>query len=94
MKHTPGPWEQRPLLRTYRHIIYGRDNSEIAEGLNPNHAIDDANTLIMAAGPDLLKELRHLVMLLEPLEQSGDLHIPGLATLNGPRAAIAKAEKE
>jgi hypothetical protein len=39
----------------------------------------------------LLKELQHLVRLLEPLEKDGGLDIPGLATLNGARAAIKKA---
>ena len=44
------------------------------------------------AAPDLLAELKHLVGLLEPLEMGGLLNVPGLATLNGARAAIAKAE--
>jgi hypothetical protein len=39
----------------------------------------------------LLRELQHLIKLLEPLEQSGQLHVPGLATLNGARAAIGLA---
>jgi DNA-directed RNA polymerase subunit RPC12/RpoP len=36
----------------------------------------------------LARELRHLVRLLEPLEQEGGLAVPGLATLNGARAAL------
>jgi hypothetical protein len=51
-----------------------------------------ANARLIAAAPELLAELRHLVRLMEPLEQDGSLHVPGLATLNGARAAIAKAE--
>ena len=43
------------------------------------------------AAPSLLRELKHLVCLLEPLERDGRLNVPGLATLNGARAAIAKA---
>ena len=39
----------------------------------------------------LAKELRHLVRLLEPLERDGGLNVPGLATLNGARAALKKA---
>lgn len=40
----------------------------------------------------LLKELKHLVRLLEPLEKEGALNVPGLATLNGARLAISQAE--
>ncbi len=46
------------------------------------------------AAPELCRELRHLVRLLEPLEQSGELNVPGLATLNGPRNAITKSTGE
>jgi hypothetical protein len=38
------------------------------------------------------KELAHLVRLMEPIEKEGGFDIPGLATLNGARAALAKAE--
>ncbi len=47
---------------------------------------------LFAAAPKLLKELKHLVRYLEPLERDGGLNVPGLATLNGARAAIAEAE--
>lgn len=43
------------------------------------------------AAPDLARELRHLVRLLEPKEREGGLDVPGLATLNGARAALMKA---
>lgn len=39
-----------------------------------------------------LKELKHLVRLLEPMEEAGTLNVPGLATLNGARRAISEAE--
>jgi hypothetical protein len=39
-----------------------------------------------------LKELKHLLRLLEPLEADGRLDVPGLATLNGARRAVADAE--
>lgn len=58
----------------------------------------EADAHLLAASPELFealkasdRELRHLVMLLEPLERSGALDVPGLATLNGARAAIIKA---
>lgn len=50
-----------------------------------------ANARLIAAAPDLLKELQHLVRLLQPLEENGGFNVPGLATLNGARLAIAKA---
>jgi len=43
---------------------------------------------------DLYRELAHLVRLMEPLEQAGTLNVPGLATLNGARAALARARGE
>ena len=52
----------------------------------------EANAHFMAASKILYWELNHLVTLLEPLESNGNLNVPGLATLNGARAAIAKAK--
>lgn len=46
--------------------------------------------LIASAAPEMLKELKHLLSLLGPVEYN--LNIPGLTTLNGLRAVIAKAE--
>lgn len=54
----------------------------------------EATAHLMTAAPDLYTELEHLVRLLEPLEQSGELNVPGLATLNGARDALAKARGE
>jgi hypothetical protein len=53
--------------------------------------IDHPDARLIAAAPLLLHELQHLVRLLEPIERDGGLDVPGLATLNGARAAIAKA---
>jgi hypothetical protein len=49
----------------------------------------DANALLIAAAPDLYRELEHLVRLIDPC--IGSSGIPGLATLNGAKAALAKA---
>jgi len=38
---------------------------------------------------ELRRELEHLVFLMEPVEYGGGLNIPGLATLNGARNALA-----
>ena len=51
---------------------------------------DNAN--LFCAARELLKELEHLVRLLEPMERDGSLQVPGLATLNGARRAIKKAK--
>lgn len=56
--------------------------------------IDHPDAHLLAAAPDLYRELAHLVNLLEPLEEAGLLAVPGLATLNGARAALAKARGE
>ncbi len=42
----------------------------------------------MGSATQLYKELKHLVDLLTPLEESGNLNVPGLATLNGARRAL------
>lgn len=45
-------------------------------------------TDVILSARKLYRELRHLVGLLEPLEEAGTLTVPGLATLNGPRLAL------
>jgi hypothetical protein len=60
-----------------------------AQGCSEEEA--EAVAALMHAAPDLFKELTHLVRLLEPLEKEGSLDVPGLATLNGARAALRKA---
>lgn len=102
-KHTPGPWEVR-----YGCVSDADEGFGIGSKVDPafgtvaecwpctttlhKRQTLAANARLIAAAPDLLAELRHLVRLLEPLEQSGELQVPGLATLNGARAAIAEAE--
>lgn len=54
-----------------------------------NDAAANANAKLIAAAPELLKELRHLVNLLSPYIDQ--MSVPGLATLNGAKAAITKA---
>lgn len=51
----------------------------------------EANANLIEAAPDLYKELSHLAELIRPyLGQA----VPGLATLNGADAALAKARGE
>jgi hypothetical protein len=90
-KHTPGPW----IIDAEENFIHATDpRHTIVCGFyatlrNPEVMAD---ARLIAAAPELLSELRHLVLLLEPLEKGGTLNVPGLATLNGARVAIAKAE--
>lgn len=51
----------------------------------------EADFRMMTAAPALHRELAHLVALLEPLEAKGRLDVPGLASLNGARAALSEA---
>ena len=98
VKHTPGPWFVEDGAGLY--VRPADDNAPIICDLCDQDDAEDAscygtelhNARLIAAAPDLLAELKHLVRLLEPLEKSGALNVPGLATLNGALAAIAKAE--
>jgi hypothetical protein len=102
-KHTPGPWmvadsnSYRRIVRTDRYEpvccpVTQRDGHPDLQFPNGGYKGPDAR--LIAAAPDLYKELWHLVRLLEPLERDGRLDVPGLATLNGARAALAKARRE
>lgn len=83
MSNTPGPWKWVGFY------LEGPSAEEVISGdevIVSNH--DDAR--LIASAPELLHELKTLVMLISPYESEG--RIPGLATLNAARAAIAKAE--
>ncbi len=92
MSHTPGPWKVDaggfPIL------IEGPQGEYVASIEAATAEGDEQgqiNAALIAAAPELFKELERLVRLMEPREVAGCLNIPGLATLNGPRAALAKA---
>lgn len=92
MKHTPEPWKSEH----YGMAITAGSNQTLARvywGEGRSEEENLANARLIAAAPDLYKELKHLVGLLEPLEQEGGLNVPGLATLNGARAALKKVEE-
>lgn len=98
MSHTPGPWTIREGNMT---TIQGTDGQAVASpcwNIDWREPADRAkftgNAHLIAAAPDLLAALEHLVRLLEPQELDGVLNVPGLATLNGARAAIRKARGE
>jgi hypothetical protein len=89
-RHTPGEWQ---LTGRYGTMVQSADQKYIADVFyrSPDDPEAKANAKLIAASPDLYRELERLVCLIEPLEHEGGLDIPGLATLNGARAAIAKA---
>jgi len=98
-KATPGPWriewsEQEEYF-AIRLADPQLDYATIALVDGPFDttptAETQANAWLIAAAPELLYELQHLVRLMEPLERTVGLGVPGLATLNAARAAIAKA---
>lgn len=94
---TKGRWyhgDVEPYCDTY--IWSDIDNEEsvlvaTVEWQEVTVAESEENARLIAAAPLLLKELESLVCLMEPLETEGRLSVPGLATLNGPRAALAVA---
>lgn len=91
-KGTQGKWRQANRVTSM--IICDKEDGStpyVAEALSRVEEEREANAKLIAAAPDLLKELVHLVRLLEPLEKEGGMDIPGLATLNGARKSIEKA---
>ena len=101
-QHTPGPWvidadtrpeqvcvvfgvrsEQFPGGFCYVRGALGHWSTDVAENM--------ANARLIAAAPDLLRELQHLARLLEPALNNGTAQVPGLATVNAAWLAIAKA---
>ena len=94
--HSAGPWDFVAEPGQMVLVYSGNDETMVAEinALYDNDAETLANARLIAAAPELLKELRHLVRLLEPAEKDGAIDVPGLATLNGARAAIRKAAGE
>jgi hypothetical protein len=102
--HSPGPWTFGPSYSTgadgkavegpHLAILDGDEGLIVATvwARFVSRSQAGANARLMAAAPDLYRELSHLVRLLEPLESGGLLSVPGLATLNGARAALARAE--
>lgn len=99
-KHTAGPWTvcehswSRTGIYSAKHPIAALDIYDDAteETQGEWEAVMAANARLISAAPDLLRELEHLVRLLEPAISDGRVSVPGLATLNAARAAIAKAE--
>ena len=92
---TPGPWHDKPI-----HVCAADQHGLRLGFLNTGNAARRAegiaNARLIVAAPDLYAELARLVTALEPLERNGGwpLDSAGVATLNGARAALAKARGE
>jgi hypothetical protein len=92
---TPGPWrvdaddEGDP-----RCVVTDPADPDNEPQIQVAECWDENDAAIIAAATALYRELDHLVALLGPMEQSGALRVPGLATLNGARAALARARGE
>lgn len=104
-RFTPGKWQNMegfpcyveteaglPIAVTHPHEIAHREAVDGVDCPDLDECI--ANGILLAAAPRLYAELDHLVSLLEPLEQSGALNVPGLATLNAARDALKQARGE
>lgn len=90
--HTPGPWKWTPSLREGEIRSKTLDAEDRTVVFHSAHWLPrSADLKLIAAAPELLAELRHLVLLMSPHEADGSLAIRGLATLNAARAAIKKA---
>ncbi|QSQ14017.1 hypothetical protein [Myxococcus landrumensis] len=86
------PWEQEWRAEGCSWVERRDDVTAVAQVQVSGSADEQAvYNRFLAAAPDMARELRHLVRLIEPLETEGGLNVPGLATLNGARRALRKA---
>ena len=82
--------ERRTIFASFSAEDEGRSRIPVARISEQAHEWE-ANARLIAAAPDLLRELKHLVRLVEPA-LNGGTKIAGLATVNAVWEAIAKAE--
>ncbi len=90
-KHTAGPWRHRNGIGQYLHEVVAtspRGKDVVVARVSGRDPFREGNAHLIAAAPELLEELSRLVLLLEPLEESGALNVPGL---NGARTALHHA---
>lgn len=99
--HTPGPWTYKPHGRAEKiapSVVVLEDDGGCGDPEccgAPSYWIEikPEDAYLIAAAPELLKELTHLASLLHPWIEAGN-SVPGIATLNGAWAAIKKARGE
>lgn len=72
--HSPGPWR-----RDANDYIYDVNTVNIADVVHPyenDDVMDDANTELIRAAPELLEGYRHLAELELPFHEGGLAHAP------------------
>jgi hypothetical protein len=104
-QHTPGPWpvrvyDQDESGTPWRYVSFDGGPKLLTDPIrgwpenHPDREIAVADARLIAAAPNIYRELAHLVRRLEPLEQGGGLNVAGIATLNGARAALAAVTRD
>jgi hypothetical protein len=91
---TPGPWEVYDQGKDDggEYGCFVRSTTDPIADWIACDIQNRSDAHLIAAAPDLLAELKHLVRLLEPALSNGQANVPGLATINKAWAVIAKAE--
>ena len=91
-KHTPGPW--RVVDSWTDHMVEGQNGEEIIwqDGPHNTPTINKANARLIAAAPELLEALEHMLQSFLITQSLDDYPIE--APCNKARAAIAKAKGE
>ncbi len=98
-KHTPVPWVAESLDPAFENytIRGGDDQRTVAEmGIDMSREEERANARLIASAPDMLAEMQRHLWILERAASLPDVWElltvgTGVATLNGYKAAIAKA---
>ena len=96
-QHTPGPWKVVKTENKHRHVIYScvckvteiNTENSFHDGIGLGEGI--ANARLIAAAPELLEALRHMIYAVEDLTH-GDAE--DIMAVKEARAAIAKARGE
>ena len=94
-KHTPGPWRVVDSWNDY--MVESQNGEEIIwqDGPHNTPTINEANARLIAAAPDLLEALEHMLHRAHPAYVDDDFMQEKLITaIEIARAAIAKAKGE
>lgn len=92
-RNATGEVEGKHYCGTHNPVAKKARDDKRSEAWNAKWAERDNRLRLERAAPELLKELEHLAACLHSWIESGH-SVPGIATLNGAWAAIAKARGE
>lgn len=97
-KHTPGPWHVQPGRL---HLVDDANGQGVADTHNywradSTEEREQANARLIAAAPDLLAALTHLLDMMHPhlLDLEGDMGRDLADAMQSARTALAKARGE